>query len=61
MEKMGLIFISVRLGLAEVTSDYFPSLKKSFDNKESIGFIGGKKNSNSAKGIQQPHNYPKFT
>ena len=48
MEKMGLIFISVRLGLAEVTSDYFPSLKKSFDNKESIGFIGGKKNSNSA-------------
>ena len=47
-EKMGLIFITVRLGVSKVAADYFPSLKKKFDCKECIGFIGGKKYSNSA-------------
>lgn len=69
MEKMGLIFISVRLGLEEVNPDYFPSLKRIFDCKENIGFIGGKKNSNSASYffgyydnnllfLDPHHNYP---
>jgi cysteine protease ATG4 len=69
MEKMGLIFISVRLGIEEVNPDYFPSLKRIFDCKENIGFIGGKKNSNSASYffgyydnnllfLDPHHNYP---
>ena len=48
MEKMGLIFVSVRLGLDNVTADYFPSIKKLFSCKECLGFIGGKKWTNSA-------------
>ena len=48
MEKMGLIFISNRLGLNNVSPDYYPSLKKVFNCKEFIGIIGGKKKSNSA-------------
>ena len=48
MEKMGLIFISNRLGLNNVSPDYYPSLKKIFNCKEFIGIIGGKKKSNSA-------------
>ena len=47
-EKMGLIFITVRLGLNKVSSDYIPSLKKVFNCIECIGLIGGKKNSNSS-------------
>ena len=47
-EKMGLIFITVRLGVNKVSADYFPSIKKKFNCKECIGFIGGKKYSNSA-------------
>ena len=45
---MGLIFISVRLGLDNVSPDYYPSIRKLFDNKECLGFIGGKKWTNSA-------------
>lgn len=48
MQKMGLIFISNRLGITNVSSDYYPSLKNIFNCKECIGFIGGKNNSNSA-------------
>ena len=48
MEKMGLIFISVRLGLDNVSPDYYPSIRKLFANKECLGFIGGKKWTNSA-------------
>ena len=48
MEKMGLIFISVRLGLDNVSPEYFPSIKKLFTIKEFLGFIGGKKWTNSA-------------
>lgn len=48
MEKMGLIFVSVRLGIYDLSSDYYPSLKNIFECKECIGFIGGKKNTHSA-------------
>jgi len=48
MEKMGFIFVSVRLGLDNVSSDYFPSIKKLFSCKECLGFIGGKNWTNSA-------------
>ena len=48
MEKMGLIFVSVRLGLDNVTSDYYPSIFKLFSCKECLGIIGGKKWTNSA-------------
>ena len=48
MEKMGLIFVSNRLGLDNISPEYFPSLKNLFICKECIGLIGGKKHSNSA-------------
>ena len=48
MEKMGLIFVSVRLGLDNITPEYFPSIFKLFSCKECLGFIGGKKWTNSA-------------
>ena len=48
MEKMGLIFVSNRLGLYNISSDYYPSIKNILDCKECIGFVGGKKNTNSA-------------
>ena len=48
MEKMGLLFVSVRLGLDNVAPDYFPSIKNLFTCKECLGFIGGKKWTNSA-------------
>ena len=40
--KMGIIFISVRLGLSSISEEYFPSIKKMFDCKEFLGFVGGK-------------------
>ena len=40
--KIGLIFISVRLGLETILSDYYPSIKNLFKCKECIGFMGGK-------------------
>ena len=42
-----LIFISNRLGITNVSSDYYPSLKNIFNCNEYIGFIRGKNNSNS--------------
>ena len=48
IEKMGLIFVSVRLGLDNISPVYFPSIKKLFSCKECLGFIGGKKWTNSA-------------
>ena len=45
---MGLIFVSVRLGLDNISPVYFPSIKKLFSCKECLGFIGGKKWTNSA-------------
>ena len=46
-ENMGLIFISVRLGIKNIAKEYFPSIKKLFDCKECLGFIGGKMNAAS--------------
>lgn len=40
--KMGIIFISVRLGLSSISEEYFPAIKKMFDCKEFLGFVGGK-------------------
>ena len=44
MEKCGLIFISVRLGINKVTNEYYSSLKQVFECKECIGIIGGETN-----------------
>ena len=45
--RMGAIFISVRLGISTISSDYFSSIKKLFECKQFLGFIGGKINSAS--------------
>jgi len=47
MKRMGAIFVSVRLGVSSISSEYFPSIKKLFQCKQFIGFIGGKVNSAS--------------
>jgi len=39
-----LLFIPLRLGLSEINSDYYPSLKAMFTLKQSLGVIGGKPN-----------------
>ena len=44
MNKCGLIFISVRLGINKVTDEYYNSLLKLFGCKECIGIIGGETN-----------------
>jgi cysteine protease ATG4 len=41
-EKMGIIFISIRLGLNNISNEYFPNIKRIFNCKEFLGFIGGK-------------------
>ena len=41
-KKMGLIFVSVRIGLYTISPEYFPSLNELFSCKEYLGFIGGK-------------------
>lgn len=40
--KAGLIFTSVRLGIKNIAPEYFDSIKKMFECKEFIGFVGGK-------------------
>ena len=42
-KKMGAIFVSVRLGINNISSEYFHSIKQLFDCKQFVGFIGGKK------------------
>jgi len=39
-----MLFIPLRLGLSDVNSDYYPSLKVMFTLKQSLGVIGGKPN-----------------
>ena len=41
-DKMGIIFINVRVGLDKIPKDYYPGIKKLFTLKECIGIIGGK-------------------
>ena len=48
LEKMGLIFVSVRLGLDNISPEYHQSILKLFACKECLGIIGGKKWTNSA-------------
>ena len=43
-KKMGGIFVSVRLGIKSIPSEFFESLKKLFECKQFLGFIGGKVN-----------------
>ena len=47
LKRMGAIFVSVRLGVSSISPEYFPSIKKLFQCKQFIGFIGGKVNSAS--------------
>ena len=46
-KNMGAIFVSVRLGVSEISPEYFPSIKRLFECKEFLGFIGGKADSAS--------------
>ena len=46
-KKMGAIFVSVRLGVSNISPEYFPSIKRLFDCKQFLGFIGGKVDSAS--------------
>ena len=48
LDKMGLIFVSVRLGLDNISPEYHQTILKLFNCKECLGFIGGKKMTNSA-------------
>ena len=43
-KNMGIIFISVRLGIEKISIEYHKSLRKFFLCKENIGIIGGIKN-----------------
>ena len=47
MKRMGAIFVSVRLGVSSIAPEYFPSIRKLFQCKQFLGFIGGKVNSAS--------------
>ena len=40
--KMGIIFINVRVGLDKIPKEYYDGIKKLFTLKECIGIIGGK-------------------
>jgi cysteine protease ATG4 len=41
-DKICIIFISIRLGLQSISEEYFPSIKKLFNCKEFLGFVGGR-------------------
>ena len=43
-KKMGLIFISMRLGISNLNEDYYLSIKELFKCKECLGLIGGETN-----------------
>ena len=47
LKKMGAIFVSVRLGISMISPEYFPSIKKLFECRQFLGFIGGKADSAS--------------
>jgi hypothetical protein len=44
MNKKGLIFVSMRLGINKVSFEYFSSIKNLFQCKECMGIIGGETN-----------------
>ena len=41
--KSGIIFVSVRLGIDDISKEYLSSIKKLFSCKECLGIIGGKR------------------
>ena len=41
-DKICILFISIRLGLQSISEEYFPSIKKLFNCKEFLGFVGGR-------------------
>ena len=41
-DKMGIIFVNVRVGLETIPKEYYPGIKELFNLKECIGIIGGK-------------------
>ena len=41
-EKMGIIFVNVRVGLDKIPKEYFPGIRQLLNFKECIGIIGGK-------------------
>ena len=45
LSKCGIIFISTRLGLSEISDIYYPSIMKLFECRQCLGFVGGKNNS----------------
>lgn len=44
-EYMGFFLVSIRLGLSEISSDYFNSIKDLFKCSQCVGIIGGKNSS----------------
>ena len=46
-KKMGAIYVSVRLGVTTISPEYFPSIKRLFECRQFLGFIGGKVDSAS--------------
>ena len=47
LENSGLIFISVRLGIYNISEEYYFAMKKLYSCKEFLGFVGGKNNAAS--------------
>ena len=43
--KTGFIFLSVRLGINEISEEYYDTIKKFFEIPHNLGIIGGKNNS----------------
>ena len=41
-DKMGIVFVNVRVGLDKIPKEYFKGIKGLFELKECIGIIGGK-------------------
>jgi len=41
-DKMGIVFVNVRVGLDKIPKDYYKGIKELFTLKECIGIIGGK-------------------
>ena len=47
LENYGLIFVSVRLGIYNISEEYFEPMKNIFSCKQFLGFVGGKNNAAS--------------
>ena len=47
LENYGLIFVSVRLGIYNISEEYYEPMKNLFSCKQFLGFVGGKNNAAS--------------